>query len=320
MNKKLQINLFNSKPERVPMAKKMYEEIANCEYTTDIKLCLHLETHTKSLWQEYFKNDPPKFEVFIVVHPDSSYPNKINFSHQTDCKYSCKLDDDVLTSRYVWNFILENIEKIDIKTPIIAPIFTNGIPSADLFIEDFLTSVELQEAHQILLRNRVLDYEWGLDYTEINKKILTMKKWDSEEYWDFVTKVNTKWEERPVPWFYQIVRGVHPARFSYEYNMFIANKVIEKKEFFFAKHDYSFTNIKAPYFCNNMFICETDFWKKTYDIFYDGWDEGQLTVQMRIDDSQALYIKKGFAIHMAYGHTQNQQLIQNHYISSLCTQ
>lgn len=318
--KKLQINLFNAKQVRFPMARRMYEEILKCQYLPEIKLCIHVENETKITWQNYFEQSKPIFDVNLVVHPDASYPRKIEYSHQTECKYSCKLDDDVLTSCYVWDYIFENLDKVTNKTPIIAPIISNGIPSVELFVEDFLNLDELKQAYNLFLNNSVLDFEWGLDYTKVNSKIRSMKEWNAREYWDFVTNVDTQWETRPVPWFYQIVRGVHPARFSYDYNMFIANKIIEKKDKFFAKHDYSFIHFDAPYFCNNMFVCETDFWRKTYDIFTDGWDEGQLTVQMRIDNSKVLYIKNGFAIHMAYGHTQNQQLIQNHYMTNLCTQ
>jgi hypothetical protein len=227
------------------------------------------------------------------------------------------MDDDILMSHHVWEFILDNLDKINKEHPVIAPIFTNGIPSTDMFVDDFLSEEDRKIAHKYFLTEYIDENEWGLNFSNINKNISSMKRWCGKEYWHMVTNVNTEWDTRPLPWYYYMVRGVHPARYSRDYNIFIADKIIENKNKFFEKQNYRLETYEAPYFCNNLFFCRTKFWKESFKLFSDGWDEGQLTLKMDLEKSSPLYIRNGFAIHMAYGMTRGQQEIENYYIKNI---
>lgn len=297
---------------------RMIDEILKTKYLDQCILYVYTERDGVDILKRYFSNIKTNLKVNIVVLNDSTYTDRVRYAQSSTAEYSCKMDDDVLMSAHVWDYMIENLDKISHKHPIIAPIFTNGIPSADAFVHDFLTdSNDIQTAHNWFLCERIADTEWGLNYTRINEKLSSMQVWNDQEYWDAVTSINTEWETRPVPWYYFMVRGVHPARYSRHYNMFIADQIIKNKEKFFGKNDYWLDTIKAPYFCNNLFISKTEYWKKTSTLFYDGWDEGQLTLQMKLDDATPLYIRNGFAIHMAYGMTRNQHEIENYYIQHL---
>ena len=316
--KKIQINIFScrDKTYRFPMTLKHVQEISQCVNRDKIRLMLFVEEPLISSWKEYFNTNKPDFDIQLVNMPSSSYLERVHTAQDTDIKYSAKVDDDVLTSRHVWDFIIDNLNSIDKQHPIIAPIFSNGIPSVELFIKEFLDEKDLEQAYKLLLSGRVDPNCWGLNFNKVNEYIQQQTEWNGRKYWDFMSVVDTDWENRPVHWGYYQVRGVHPARFSPEFNLFIAEKIIQNKEKFYSKNTYSFEEFKAPYFTNNIFVCETEFWKKTLQIATDGWDEGQLSIQMSVDDATPHYIKNGFAIHMAYGNTYNQKYVEDFYINN----
>lgn len=315
----LQINMFCSKIERVDFSQLIYSEINKVTRKNDIILYIHIDEEIiLARWKEFLGKNKPDFKVGLVIYPTKNYLNKVYNAQQTQCKYSCKLDDDALISSHVWDYIIDNLDQITPEAPVMAPIFTNGIPSVELFIEDFLDYSDKQIAYKLLLEGRVNPNEWGVDFSGVNKKVESMGHWNGRLFWDFMATLDTSWDKRPVPWHYYHVRGVHPARYSEEYNMFIADRIITNKQKFFRKQDYYLDTYNAPYFTNNIFISETQYWIKTLRLFDDGFDEGQLTLQRDIDDSKILYIRNGFGIHMAYGMTANQQRIQQHYTKHLC--
>jgi len=316
---KLQINLFICKHagrvDRTPITLRMIDEIMKSKYVN--QMCLHIyytDKAARSTFEDFFKIKDTPLMVTLIELNSVDYTEKVNLAHKSESEFSCKLDDDILMSQYVWDYAFESLDNLTDNNPVMAPIFTNGIPSADLFVQDFLDVSKIQEAHEIFLTEPVADAEWGLDFTGANNKIRSMSTWNEREYWDAMETIDTKWNTNGSPWFYSIVRGVHPARYSKVYNMFIANEVINNKEKFFKKHEYRLETFKAPYFCNNLFFSKTDFWRESYKLFHDGWDEGQLTAQMNSTNAMPFYIRNGFAIHMAYGLTRGQQEIEAYYI------
>jgi len=313
----LQINLFCSKISRFSFTTKMVDEIFKIKDKSNIKLCIYGEESNINLWSEYFTSNKPSFKVDLVLFESGHYPLKVDHAHKTTCKYSCKMDDDILMSHNVWEFILDNLSSISDSHPVISPIFTNGIPSTDMFVDDFLSEDDRKIAHRHFLAGGINGGEWGLNCNNINNNIAMMTEWSGQKYWDMVSKVDTEWDTRNLPWYYYMVRGLHPARYSRDYNIFIADKIIENKEKFFGKHDYRLEEYNAPYFCNNLFFCETDFWRESFRLFNDGWDEGQLTLKMDLEKSSPLYVRNGFAIHMAYGMTRSQQEIEHYYTNNI---
>ena len=318
MQDKLQINLFSSnhRAYRFPFTIKMMNELQNIKYKDKVQLCIHAEESVINLWKQYFSQNHPKIQTFYIEYTDGDYMNRVYNAQKTDCKYSCKLDDDVLVSSHVLDYIVENLNTISFEHPIIAPILTNGMPSTEFFIQDFLNEQDKKIAYDIFLKTPIENH-FHVDYTEIDKKVKSMTVWNDREYWDFVANANTKWQERNLPWCYFIVRGIHPARLSYEYNKFIAEKIFLNKNKFFNKNEYKFDTYVTPYFTNNMFVSETNYWKDTTKIHGGGFDEGQLSVRMMMDNASVLYIRNGFGIHMAYGMTNRAFDIERLYVENL---
>jgi hypothetical protein len=318
MQDKLQINLFGSsyRGYRFPFTTKMMDELQNVTYKDRIKVCIHAEGDALAQWKHYFSTKPPQVETQFIQYPDSEYMTRVYHAQSTDCKYSCKLDDDVLVSRHVLDYILENLNSISHKHPIIAPILTNGMPSTELFIQDFLSQEDKKIAYDIFC-NTPIESHFHLDYTSLDQKVRSMKEWNDREYWDYAAIADTKWDSKNLPWCYFIVRGMHPARLSYEYNRFIAERVFSNKDKFFGKNEYRFDTYITPYFTNNMFVSETEYWRLTTPIHGGGFDEGQLSVRMAMDNSSVLYIRNGFGIHMAYGMTHNASDLEKLYIENI---
>lgn len=305
------------KNHRFDFSVKMFNEIQQIKNIDSIKFVVHAQEEVIQAWYHHLSTYGTNIDVSLAQYPSQRYLDRVYSAQSSECKYSCKLDDDVLISRHVWDYMIENLDKITNETPIIAPILTNGIPTVDLFIEDFLSEEDLKIAHDLLLKGRITENQWGLDYSKVNEKIENMVQWNGREFWDFMDVVDTGHERLPVPWSYFSVRGVHPARYSKEFNLFIARKVAENKEKFFGKNDYRLETYKAPYFTNNLFIAETEYWKNTTPLHNDGWDEGQLTLRMLMDESSVLYVRNGFGIHMAYGMTEGQREIEREYTEKL---
>lgn len=318
MQNKLQINLFSSnhREYRFPFTVKAIDQLNKIDDKRKVRLCIHAEQSAVNKWKQYISSNPLSIETIIVQYPDSSYLNRVLVSQGTDFKYSCKLDDDVLISTHVWNYIISNLDAINNEHPIISPVLTNGMPSNYLFIRDFLNDDEKKIVHQIFL-NTNIENHFHMDYSRINQKVKSMKIWNDREYWDYVATADIGEDNPNIPWGHFIVRGIHPSRLSYEYNMYIANKIMEKKDKFYAKHDYSFETYVTPYFTNNIFICETTYWKETLSIAKDGFDEGQLSIRLMMDNSSILYVKNGFGIHMAYGHTHGASQIEKFYTENI---
>lgn len=315
---KLQINLLSCghRSNRFPFTLKSVQQLQKIKNKDLIVLCIHGERNIIQLWRDYFAASAAGLRVQFYEYPNAEYLDRVRTAQKTECEYSCKLDDDVLISCNVWDYIIDNLHMLSDKNPIIAPILTNGMPSVEMFVEDFLDEKDKETAYSIF-RKTYIPSMWGLDYSAINRKIASMSAWSGKEYWDFMRVVDTKWEVTPLSWVYFNVRGVHPARFSMQYNMFVAEKISQNKDKFFNTKDFRLESYSAPYFTNNIFISKTQFWRDTLPLYDDGFDEGQMSLRMLMDNSAILYVRNGFGIHMAYGMTEGFSIIENTYMRLL---
>jgi len=114
MAPKLQINLFtcSQKAHRLPFMIRMIEEIKQAKHKANFILYVYAEAASINSLNTYFTNNKPGFKVGLIQLNTPSYQEKINIAHKSECEYSCKLDDDVLMSRHVWDFAYENLNKI----------------------------------------------------------------------------------------------------------------------------------------------------------------------------------------------------------------
>lgn len=321
----IQINLFTAKSHnyRFLFTKFCVEQLSKIkeENSKKIVFCLYTDETQKQLWiDELSQEKYSMFEKQIHIMTDDSYMAKINIAHNTQSEFSIKWDDDIFINASVWDYIIENVDVLNTNPSIsvIAPILSNGIPSVDFFVKDFLTKEEKKVVGDIFLKDGIKKHQniWGCNFSDIQRYIDITNEWNMDEYWDLVRKVDST-SGRNLPHYMPIAKGIHPARFSYDYNKFILNKIIENRNWITSKRDYYIMTYPTVYFCNNLFVTKTSFWKESQKMFQDGWDEGQLTLLNQIEGKTIGYIRNTCGIHMAYGYTEKQRELEVDFISKL---
>lgn len=324
----IQVNLFTTSngdhgqyENRLPSTKVALKEFFNISEKNRSKIKFRLYSHKSatSMWDGILNDmNVNRMDAQIVSMEDNHYVSKIEQLKLIDSPYLCKWDDDVFINRYVWDFMIENLSTLDDPThSVLSPIFTNGIPSVDMFVEDFFNEEEKAYVSKLFIREGIPNEMWGCTYAKLNEKIKQMTTWNHTEYWKAVWDHNqTEGREQFLPWFYSIVKGVHPARFSEEFNKFMVDFTVRNTDKVFAKGNYYLDDtFFTPYFCNNLFLTTTEFYKESQTVFHDNWDEGQLTMLANRTGKVPVYVRNSYGIHMAYGCTHDQKQIENAYCS-----
>lgn len=324
----IQINLFTAKSHsyRFRYTKFSVEQLSTIKKENAEKIVLHLyiDESQMKLWTDELNQEKyGSFEKQIHCMLDDSYLPKVKIAQQTECEFSIKWDDDVFINSSVWNYLIENINILNTNSDvsIISPILSNGIPSVDLFIKDFLTEDEAKKVFNIFLKDGIKKHTniWGSNFQKVQSYLDVTKEWNADEYWDVVRKTNSTFGTN-LPDYMSIAKGVHPARFSYDYNKFILDKISNNKDWITGKRDYRIEMYPTIYFCNNLFATKTSFWKESQKLFQDGWDEGQLTLLNEITNKKIGYIRNACGIHMAYGYTEKQKELEANFILNLLSQ
>lgn len=319
----IQINLFvsghsvySNRINSTKVALKEFFKIKD-ENKSKVKLNIYCN-HIKELeWTDTLQELPiDTIETHLVLMPDDEYIQKIRHMHTTDAEYSCKWDDDVFINSHVWDYMIENAHILDDdRYYSLSPIFSNGIPSVEMFIEDFLSHEEKKIAHEIFIRDGINPTIWGCNYIDLNNYIKNLTVWDGNEYWRKVEE-HDQTKNTNLPWYFYRAKGIHPARFSKDYNNFILDYVIENADKVFEKAEYRLeTNYFTPYWCNNLSMFKTSFHRESQKEFFDHWDEGQMNILALKLGQVPVYVRNSFGIHMAYGCTVGQKEIENRYCS-----
>jgi hypothetical protein len=320
----IQVNLLVSGhshySNRINSTKLALKEFYSMKDENKSKVKLHIYcNHTKENdWSELIDEVSVEgIDTNLILMPDDEYINKVRHMVTTDAEYISKWDDDVFINRHVWDYMIENVNILDDERYYtLCPIFGNGIPSAELFVEDFLNEQQKEYVYEIFIKDGIHPTIWGCNYVELNNYIKSLTKWDGREYWR-VVEAHDQTKNTNLPWYFNRAKGIHPARFSELYNRFILEYTIQNSEKVFSKGNYYLdTNYFTPYWCNNLFISKTKFYIESQNEFFDHWDEGQMNMLGHKRNQVPVYVRNSFGIHMAYGCTVNQKEIENLY----CTQ
>ncbi len=320
----IQINLFCGKDEtghRSIITKAALNQLANIsdDNKSKIELLIYHEEYEQSLWEpEAYKLVEKQIATTLVSMPNNEYMAKLGVALQTEHKYSCKWDNDVFLNKDVWNFLIENISVVDQKdVSLLAPTLSNGMPTVELFIKDFLNEEEKKEVGKMFIKDGIIKDIFGCNYEEIIEYISKLDTWDGDRYWKVMDMHNPIMDRPYLPWYYGIAKGVHPARFSKDYNMFVFNHAVNNIDKVLNSNNLYLEKYLTPYFCNNLFLTTTDYWKRSQELFFDNWDEGQLTMLANVENRSPIYVRNCYGIHMAYGCTNAQKEIEKSYIDDL---
>lgn len=320
----IQINLFCGKDEtgkRSVITKAALNQLGKIsdENKSKIELFIYHEKDDESLWEsEAYKLVEKQIETTLVSMPNNEYMAKLGIALQTNHKYSCKWDNDVFLNKDIWNYLIENVSIVDRDdVSLLAPTLSNGMPTVELFIKDFLTEEEKNSVGNIFIKDGIIKDIFGCNYDDIIEYILKLDTWDGDRYWKVMDMHNPIMDRPYLPWYYSIAKGVHPARFSSDYNTFISNHAVNNLDKVLTSDNLYMEKYITPYFCNNIFLTTTDYWKRSQELFFDNWDEGQLTMLANAENRSPMYLRNCYGIHMAYGCTKNQKDIEGLYIDNL---
>jgi hypothetical protein len=305
----ININLLSHNNDRITFIDKSIDFLMKIKEANKDKIMLSVYITTRyQFWDEISK----KLEkngiinrIIEVKNGPNNYLNKIKKCIEIDCTYSCSMDDDVLISNYLWDFIIENIEILDDESNLfLAPLISNGIPSVDLFIEDFCDESE-NNIMKDIFKSTYIDNMWGVDYSELNKNRM---EWSQEFYQD-VTNIN------------HFYKGIHPMRVSLHAHQKMAEIICNKKDKFISDNNFKIEKYKFPYFCNSFYFIKTENWRRIINdntLFRDPYDEVPLNLYMEKNNLNMLFIRNGFCLHMAYNTigTNNQKNIEKYYIEN----
>jgi hypothetical protein len=237
---------------------------------------------------------------------NNTYNSKIQQSIETNCEYSCSMDDDIMMSNYLWDYMIENISILDDpKNLFLSPVISNGIPSVDMFIQDFCNIDETTIMHDIFNTTHISDM-WGVDYSSLN---YPKSEWNLEFY-EQVRKLQ------------HYYKGIHPMRVSVQAHVEMAKIICNKYEELFNKNNYNIQYYKFPYFCNSIYFIKTDIWKRVINdktLYRDLYDEVPLNLYRENHNLNMAFVRKGFCIHMAYNTIGkgNQECVENYIMNTL---
>jgi hypothetical protein len=250
---------------------------------------------TANLSYDWIKTDI-EYEV-IPFHGSihiGNYSKKFEFILSQQHPYCVKLDEDYFISNYVWDFIIENVEILDNKQLLsLSPVTNIGVPTTDLFIEDFCEEWQKQEIHKIFLGvdfAKTCGQRWGTnEYDELNKHTIGAQQWNITAFHNDLDALSTN------------IKGVHPVRFSYEAQKYLADVVLSNVPRFISQQYFIIDTQYKPYMCNDMCVMRADVLrdidKEEKFIPYDEIPINNYKRKYKLDYA---FIRKGFGVHTMF--------------------
>lgn len=224
----------------------------------------------------------------IFTNGDHSYMPKIRNACSNGLEYSMKIDEDIFINHFALEYIIDNLHVLDDKEVLmITPALSNGIPTTEMFAEDFLTEEEKNNLFNIFKSTNIQNL-WGADYSSLN---LDMKEWSADTFYNAVQRLNHHY------------KGIHPVRVNPSAQKFLLDVIRDKKSKLLEKQDYNMEFKKIPYLCNSVFAIRTDVWSSILSdssFFFDGFDEVMLNQYKDRHNLDTCIVRKANCIHPAY--------------------
>lgn len=284
----IQINLLPFNSSRIPFTEKSLDFLCKINQInkTKIKVSIFADKDIDS-WTRISNKVNDNGIKTTVVH-SRDYMSKVKQAILSDCEYSCCMDEDVMMSEHVWDYLIENVDCLkNDNFLLLSPLLSNGIPTVELFIESFFEDKNKEEIYN-LFNNIHIPNMWGANYSTLN---FSSDKWIPNEFYRRVKNINHHY------------KGIHPVRISYESHLKIAKNICDNKDKFLSKQKYRLVESDLPYFCNNIFFMKTSTWSKIVtdrSLFRDSFDEVPINIYKEINSKKMLFVDNAYALHMAY--------------------
>ncbi len=253
----------------------------NEKYKNKFKIYIH-----DNIDNDYVKDILKDINYEIVNHGTHNYITKINYAINLHHAYSMKIDEDIFMNHHVLEYVLDNLNLISDENFILSPILSTGIPSTEMFVDDFCPE-EKENIFKMFCDTHVCNL-WGANYSSLN---YNKSRWCANEYYDKVNQLD------------HYYKGIHPIRINVSIQNFLLNVIKNKKQKLYEKQEYYTESKQIPYICNSLFVIKTDEWKKIItngSLYRDEYDEVPLNLYMKQFDKNVLFVRNANCIHPVY--------------------
>jgi hypothetical protein len=224
----------------------------------------------------------------------NNYLAKLQWFMNHSDEYCIKLDEDIILSNHLWDYIIENVDILNKEPNLLAltPVVNIGVPSVDLFIKDFCTEEEKKEIHKIFLNtdiHKTAGIRWELNFEELNQYTINTTEWNFQKFHEHVSHLETE------------KKGIHPIRFNFDAQMFMYNCVLNNIPKFLSLQNYYIDKYPYCYLCNDMSIILTENLHKIHHEFpFVLYDEIQMNLYKQKYKLDYGFIRNGFALHTMF--------------------
>lgn len=227
---------------------------------------------------------------------DGNYMEKIIHGINRGHEFSVKMDEDCILLSDGWDRFFSLIESMTADDLFCTGSISNGVPTCDFFVENFLPNSK--QIINNLFSLTQYGVGGGVDYSALNAvKSAAIGDWNRTKFYDAV---------KAIPHFY---KGIHPVRINFSVAKFINDMI-------FAGQPNTMRVVKGeiirnkdyPYFCNSFFGIRTADWRTIIsrkDLFIDVYEEVPLNRYWK-ETGRNMLVDTGIPIlHTMYNWTRN---------------
>ena len=287
------------------------------ENKNSIFLLILLNNYDENYFDEIIKNNSNNINYSIIsFNNHNNYITKIKYfieyTKKINFKYCLKFDNDIIVNNYVLDYLIKNIKIIDNPTNLfITPVISSGIPTVDIFINDFFINDEKNTINNLFKNTVMPNNLWECNYSKLNENTINSKEWNISNYWKNINEL---------PYFY---KGLHPIRINKEAICYLNNIILKYKNKIYEKQDYKIkiTN-EYPYFCNSIFAIKVLDYENIINniaLYVDPYDEVPLNRYLKLNNMSGVYITNSFSIHPFYNTIPDHLNLEKLFYSNFFT-
>lgn len=291
---------------------KLTNQLNNSKYKTNFKLLVVNSGNEFDFYQNCLKDTDINYDLVTISCPQSNYLPKVRFAIEyaknNNFKYILKYDSDVLITTYTFDFMFEKLSELDNPNNLtLGPTMTTGIPTIEIFINDFLNETETKE-----IRNEFKKCVFNLqhsimDYQPLNQFTIEAHEWNYENYYNGLNSYMDSFQDfgngRTINGYSKFYRGIHPIRHGFGNDLLNEMIIKNKEKFFSEKECYLIEDNLCKQLVAMCFIITTENYDRIINrehLVIDGCDEVPINRFGWMNNLKHLIIGNGFAIHITY--------------------
>lgn len=303
------VNIYILASHRCPIIEAQsyfFKRMKNKDKVKIYFLCTGSECYgwgTEPIYHKYCKelNDAGVETVIAVTNGGDNYMQKIEYAQTQESQYSLSMDEDLWFNENVLDYMIDNAHILDdIQNLAMSPLLSNGIPTCEMFCDDFMSTEEKNEVFNMMAETHIPSM-WGANYEHLNQATCYSDGvWNPDKYYSLVAKIQ------------HFYKGIHPVRVNYQLNRRINDIILNKWDKFINVPTDALMAERSqrPYLCNSVFMIKTDVWRSIIankSLFRDPFDEVPLNIYREQNNLNWVFIRNGYCLHMIYNTVGQKQ-------------